>query len=142
MLSTEGVGGVTIWSGSQTGADVAYAVENAERWIPEVPDVVVMNFGHNDDQEEFTSGLSSLDRHLTDEYGEVARILVLQNPQTDDANAAVREAGRQRAEEAGVGLIDVATPFAESTDDLMLDDVHPNQAGQELWARVVGEALG
>ncbi len=69
--------------------------------------------------------------------------MILQNPQVDDANAEVREAGEQWAQDAGVGVIDVAAAFADSEAGvaLLLDELHPNGAGQELWAQVVTDAL-
>lgn len=75
-------------------------------------------------------------------YGDIPVLLVLQNPQLDDAYAEVRSAGAQWAAEAGVGVIDVAGAFPEGGGDLLLDAVQPNGAGQELWARVVADALG
>jgi lysophospholipase L1-like esterase len=55
----------------------------------------------------------------------------------------VREAGEQWAQDAGVGVIDVAAAFAgsDADEDLLLDELHPNAAGQELWAQVVTDAL-
>lgn len=144
VLSQDGDGSeVTIWSGSQAGASVDYAVVLFDALVPAEPDLVILNYGHNNTIEDFTNQLDSLYSLLTDEFSGAPILMILQNPQVDDANAEVREAGEQWAQDAGVGVIDVAAAFAgsDADEDLLLDELHPNGAGQELWAQVVTDAL-
>ena len=43
---------------------------------------------------------------------------------------------------AGDGVIDVAAQFEAPRWPWLVDEVHPSQQGQELWAATVAEALG
>ena len=144
VLSESGDGSpLTIWSGSQSGADATYALDVLSVIIPESPDLVVLNFGHNQTVDSAASDFAQLLTSLRDAYGDVPVVVVLQQPQVDDANAEVREAISAWAASEGLGTIDVAQAFLE-TDDitaLLQDELHPNDDGSRLWARTVGAAL-
>jgi len=133
---------LTIWNGSVSGGTAASALEGLDGFIPQAPDFVLLNVGHDQTVVDFADEADALHAELEARYGDIPVLMVLQ-PQQDDANAAVRAAGEQWAQDAGVGVIDVAAAFAESDadEDLLLDELHPNSAGQELWAQVVGAAL-
>ena len=147
VLSQAGgeVGGeVVIYSGHQSGAQVDYVVEHLEELLPQVPDLVVLNFGHNnsvaDVGPQLEETLAAL-RTVVDE--DVPVVLTLQQPQQDDANADVRALVRAFAQEKGLGVIDVAAAFEETGDpeQLLADEVHPDADGAALWAETVARTL-
>lgn len=143
--TTGGMGAVTLYSGHQSGAPVGYVAEHADDLLPEPPDLVILNFGHNDTVAGVTEGLEealrAVRRVATDD---VPVVVTLQQPQEDDANAEVRAAVRAFAVEQGLGVIDVAAAFEDSgseLEDLLADPVHPNEAGAALWTEAVARAL-
>ncbi|HLS45512.1 MAG TPA: SGNH/GDSL hydrolase family protein [Ornithinicoccus sp.] len=145
VLSEEGEGSpLTIWSGSQSGANAAYPVQVLSLIVPETPDLVLLNFGHADTSESAAQNFAMLLDAVREGYGDVPVVVVLQQPQVDDANADVRDQIRTWAEGEGLDTIDVAQAFRDSGDvaALLQDDVHPNDAGSRLWAETVDQALG
>lgn len=144
VLSATGSGSpVTIWSGSQGGASAAYPVERLGTTIPESPDLVLLNFGHNHTPQNARSDFQSLLAAIRDAHGDVPVVVCLQQPQAGDANAEVRELIDDWATAEGLATIDIAGAFLAQgeLDDLLEDPVHPNQAGSELWAETVTVAL-
>ncbi len=141
----DGMGAVTLYSGHQSGAPAGYVAEHADDLLPEPPDLVILNFGHNDTVAGATEGLEeamrAVRRVATDD---VPVVVTLQQPQEEDANAEVRAAVRAFAVEQGLGVIDVAAAFEDSgseLEDLLADPVHPNEAGAALWTEAVARAL-
>lgn len=134
---------LTIWSGSQSGVDATYASDQLAVIIPESPDLILLNYGHNETVQSATSNFEELLASLRDEYGDVPVVVVLQQPQIDDANADVRDAISDWARSEGLGTIDVAKAFLETDDftTLLQDDLHPNDDGSRLWAQTVEAAL-
>ncbi len=144
VLSEQGEGSaVTIWSGSQTGAEASYPATVLDQIVPEEPDLAIYNFGHNSTADEVAGEFSTLHQAMTDRFGAVPTVVILQQPQVDDANAEAREVVEAWANEAGLATIDVAEAFQETgePETLLGDTVHPNEAGSELWAETVDEAL-
>lgn len=141
----DGVGAVTLYSGHQSGAPVGYVAEHVDDLLPEPPDLVILNFGHNDTVAEVGEGLEDALRAVRTVAGDdVPVVVTLQQPQEDDANAEVRAAVRAFAVEQGLGVIDVAAAFEDSglgLPDLLADPVHPNEAGAALWTETVARAL-
>ncbi|MGC5584261.1 SGNH/GDSL hydrolase family protein [Ornithinimicrobium sp. W1665] len=135
---------VTIYSGHQSGAGAAYPVERMDALVPEEPDLVILNFGHNDSVESVREGTSRTLSTLRERFGaEIPVVVTLQQPQADDANADVRRALAELATDEGLPTIDVAAAFEETGDPgaLLADRVHPDEDGALLWARTVGETL-
>jgi lysophospholipase L1-like esterase len=142
VLSEDGEGSpVTIWSGSIAGATAASSAELLPGIMPERPDFVIYNFGHNSTLDEVTGHFDQLHGAVTERYADVPAIVVLQNPQVEDANADVRDAVEQWAQDNGLGVIDVAAVWPEAAWPWLVDEVHPSQQGQDLWAETVAEAL-
>jgi len=137
-----------LWNASMQ--DEATADDAAENWDtvrPESdPDVVLLSYGHYyDSGDEATESLATLHEQLEEDLPDAAVLVVLQNPEADDADAPVREAIGQWAKGAGLPTIDVAAAFEESdlpADDLRLTDTQPSEAGQELWVETVQDRLG
>lgn len=142
VLSDEGdAGRVTIWNGSVADGTAAEALEEIDALVPEIPDLVLLNFGHAQSVFTVVEELQALHEEVQAAYGDVPTLLILQNPQRDDANASVREAAASWAAGADVRVIDVASVFEGTGVDLLSDDTQPDDVGQELWARTVGDAL-
>lgn len=147
VLSTDengDVGPLTLYGGHQSGARASYPAEHLAELVPERPDLVVLNYGHNNARDDIDADLGATLEALRDEFGEdLPVVLTLQQPQTGDANAKVRAKVHDFAEEHQLGWIDVAAAFEDQDDPslLMADDIHPNEAGEELWAQTVAETL-
>lgn len=142
VLSDGGDGGeVTIWSGSIAGATASSTAQLLPGIMPERPDFVMYNFGHNSTVDVVADHFDELHGRVTDLYDEVPTIVVLQNPQVGDANAQVREAVEAWAGDNGAGVIDVAAAWPDAAWPWLVDDVHPSDQGQALWAETVAEAL-
>ena len=137
-----------LWNASMQ--DEATADDALEQWDTvrpdNDPDVVLLSYGHYDDSgDEATESLAKLHEQLEEDLPDAKVVVVLQNPEADDANAPVREAIGTWAKGAGLPTIDVAAAFEESdlsADDLRLTEKQPSEAGQELWVETVQEALG
>lgn len=144
-LGTDQDGGtVTLYVGHQSGAGAAYPVERLETLVPEEPDLVILNYGHNDTVDSVGSGTADTLDALRRRFGaELPVVVTLQQPQADDANAEVRGALADLAADEGLPTIDVAAAF-EATGDpaaLLADAVHPDEDGAALWARTVAGTL-
>lgn len=151
MTQTEnGYSGVAddtrLWSGGATESTADYPLEHWDAmWPAMTPDLVLLNYGHAySSGDEATTSMEALREAIAEEAPETPIVVILQNPQAEDANAPVREAIAGWAQEAGLPTIDVAAAFAESDQipaNLRLDSFHPSTAGSELWAQTVTDAL-
>ncbi|MDR6505636.1 SGNH/GDSL hydrolase family protein [Arthrobacter oryzae] len=139
---------ITVWNGSRSGASHAYPLEHLDRIQPSRPSFTVLSFGHNPAPERADRGAAELLAAADAKWAaRVPAAIVLQNPseglwekQTADSVAALRS----WAPGAGYPTIDVNEAFRvhRGLPDLLTDDVHPNSAGQRLWADTVAAALG
>lgn len=139
------LGEVLVLSGQQTGAPAEYAASRIELLVPETPDLVILSLGHNNGVADVADGLDATLEALRSQVGEETPVLVtLQQPQVDDQAAEVRAAVAAWAQERDLPTIDVAARFLEQDDPnaLLVDAVHPNDTGSQLWAEVVAETLG
>lgn len=145
--SPEALGGVaadvTVWNGSVSGSRASYALERLDRMLPDGADLVLLSYGHNhtvDDVAEVSALIEAVQRRAP---GAVV-VVVLQNPQVGDANAAVREAVATLAAAQDVATIGVDEAFLEDgrpLEALLVDLVHPSDEGSQVWARTVESAL-
>lgn len=135
-----------VWSASAPDATAAYPVEHwGEIWPSADPDLVVLSFGHAQESPgEATKELEALRVAIADRVEEAPVVVLLQNPEADDAGADMRQAIAAWAKESGLPTIDIATAFEDSgvpEADLRLDTFHPSGAGSQLWADTVALAL-
>lgn len=135
-----------VWSGAMFEATADYPAEHwDEIWPPEDPDLVMLSYGHfHESPEGATDALESLRADIAERAPKAPIVVVLQNPQAEDANAPTREAIADWAKDKGLPTIDIAKAFEESEqapEDLRLDNIDPSWAGSQLWAQTVGEAL-
>ncbi|MGO1167431.1 MAG: SGNH/GDSL hydrolase family protein [Janibacter sp.] len=135
-----------VWSGSMFEATADYPSEHwDEIWPAEDPNLVLLSYGHfQESPEGATQALEDLRADVAERAPKAPVVVVLQNPQGEDANAQTREAIADWAKEKGLPTIDVATAFEESgqsSEDLRLDAINPSLAGSQLWAETVEQAL-
>ncbi|WP_338750975.1 SGNH/GDSL hydrolase family protein [Janibacter alittae] len=135
-----------LWSGGMPQTTADYPVEHWDAmWPSSDPDLVLLNYGHvYSSTDAATQSMEALRQAIAYQAPETPIVVLLQNPQADDANADVREAIGSWAQGAGLPTIDVAAAFAESDqapENLRLDEMHPSEAGSQLWAQTVDEAL-
>lgn len=134
---------VTVRNGSVTGTRASYAMEHLDLLVPDDTDLVLLSYGHNHGPEDVQQ-VAELVRRVRAGAPEAEVVLVLQNPQLDDAHAEVRQAVEDIAEREQVPTIDVARAFAEAPrpiGELLVDRVHPSAEGSQVWARTVEDAL-
>ncbi|MEO9247685.1 SGNH/GDSL hydrolase family protein [Citricoccus nitrophenolicus] len=135
---------ITIWNGSAIEGNPGFPLELNGMIEPEA-DLTILNYGHFGQPDVVASSLDELLGTL-DAGGEDAAPVVLtaQNPALPtwigyaDTN---RDAMRAAAEERGLPVIDVFAAFEEAGDweSLLVDEVNPNDDGQQLWADTVTE---
>jgi hypothetical protein len=132
---------ITIWNGSESGATPQTPLAQEDLRQPQPAHLTILNYGHNGSADEVESALTELLTEL--KPGEDAPVvLTAQNPATGEkattsnANRALMEAA---ATEHGLPVIDVHAAFddAESWKALLVDQIHPNDQGQQLWAETV-----
>lgn len=142
VLSTDGGGGsVDVWSGSVAGAAAEYPIDGIQAMLPERPDFVMFNFGHNNSEENIGPQLGELQTVIEELHRDVPIIVILQNPQVGHANAGVRQAAEEWADENGASVIDVAATFPAAEWPYLVDEIHPSAEGQQIWAEAVADAL-
>lgn len=139
---------ITVWNGSRSGASYAYPLEHLDRIQPSLPSFTVLSFGHNPAPRRADKGAAELLAAADAKWAtRVPAAIILQNPslglweqQTTGSVAALRA----WAPGAGYPAIDVNAAFRAhgGLPELLTDDVHPNSAGQRLWAATVSAALG
>lgn len=133
-----------IWSGAMFEATADYPLEHESIWPEQDPDLVLLSYGHfHESEQEATEALEELRADAAERVPEAPVVVVLQNPQAEDAGADTREAIADWAKESGLPTIDVAEAFEErgTPEDLRIDELNPSYAGSELWAQTVAEAL-
>lgn len=139
---------ITVWNGSRAGASYAYPLEHLHRMQPVRPSFTVLNFGHNPSPDRADEGAAELLAASDATWAApVPGAIVLQNPSLglwEEQTAGSVAALRGWAPGAGYPLIDVNAAFRArgGLPGLLADDVHPNSAGQQLWADTVRAALG
>jgi hypothetical protein len=139
---------ITVWNGSRAGASYAYPLEHLHRIQPSRPSLTVLNFGHNPYPDRADEGAAELLAASDAKWAApVPAAIVLQNPSLgmwQEQTAGSVAALRGWAPGAGYPVIDVNEAFRArgGLPGLLADDVHPNPAGQRLWADTVRAALG
>lgn len=134
-----------LWSGAMNSETADYPLEHDEVWPAEDPDLVLLSYGHfHDSAADATDSLEDLRVDLADRYPDAPVVVVLQDPEADNADADRRAAIGEWAKGAGLPTIDVAAAFEDSGDPdaLLADEINPSPVGSQLWADTVAEALG
>lgn len=136
-------GDVHVWNASIPGTRANVALDNLDIVIPQTPDLVLVNYGHNHTMGNVAQIGALLDA-ITEAAPDAVPVVVLQQPQLNDANVAVRNWIKRIADNRGVPTIDVAAAFADDgrpVEELLYDELHPNGDGSRIWADAVADAL-
>ena len=144
---------VTVWNGSASGKNAEYTRAHWDELVP-IPhdqvDLVLINHGHNEPAGALPGDALSLGDMAVAQFPNAAVAAILQNPQRPGSqNADAQDRNVTDMQELlttnGFETIDVHTPYRampgwETAFDA--GDLHPNQAGYDLWTGVVRQALG
>lgn len=140
---------VEIWNGSMPGKNATNALQIREDLQPVEPDLIVYNFGHNIGPEPVDVTYSKLQAAAEEQWGApILRAAMLQNPAHGTREAPTKGSQDRVAGWASrndVPLVNIRDAFTENPDwiaDYMLDEVHPNDTGSQVWADRVIAALG
>lgn len=142
LSNGSGASPLMIWNGSVAEGTAATAQEDLAAFVRETPDVVLLNFGRSSNTTDFAAEMGSLVEEIRGQFGDIPVLMVVQNPQDAEADLLIREAGKQWAGQADVGLLDVAAEFPAPDNDLPVEATSTSANGQQLWARFVTDALG
>lgn len=135
---------LTVWNGSASGKDAQYSLNNLDALMPETPDLLIINHGHN---VGLTSSIEGLLVEASRKAPGAAVAVMKQNKETLTTAAVqslrMAEVQQIAAKYPGVRLIDAFALFPDTGGTLMMDDgVHPNAAGYRVWADEFLKALG
>jgi hypothetical protein len=139
----------TIWNASGPGKSAQWSAQNFPAMVPDPVDLTIVNHGHNDPRDA-VPGIGAL-VNLAYDKGTGGVVVLTQNPRLGDPVRAKLEADTYQQIAAtfndrrlGVMVIDVFSTFP--TGDalkgmLIADGIHPNDAGEQLWADTVEAGL-
>jgi hypothetical protein len=133
-----------IWNLSYRGVAADYAENLID--VPERPDAVILNVGHDRDRGLLDRTIRTTVDGVKERWGKVPSALVLQEPSTG-SEAKQQEkavlAVRSLAIKYEMPVIDVHAAFLEAGDvgSLLVDGRRPNQRGSRVWADAVSSAL-
>lgn len=143
---------ITIWNGSKSGADHQYPLERLSKIQPVKPTFQILSYGHNYLALRADSGAYDLLGQLSTKWGvPVPTAITLQNPARGAREARTLASVTYLKEWAATRypVIDVYTAFkaagGSNLPALLLNDrtgVHPNPAGQKIWADTAIKTLG
>jgi hypothetical protein len=133
---------ITIWNASAAEADPSVPLANDGMVQPDAG-LTILNYGHWGESDSFSTSLDDLLETLDAGSENAAPVLVTaQSParQTwSDSSDTNRDALRTAAASRGLPVIDVWAAFGENGngEDLLVDQVNPNEEGHQLWAETV-----
>ena len=152
-MNTGRSGRVDIYNASVSSTKSDFPMTRFEKMVPisgESVDMVFVNYGHNHTAPGLVNEGSALVREVVKRYPNAAVIGFLQNAErAGSPHASTLDSANYSwktwLENNNFFYVDVQTPFEESSDlDAILSDdgdIHPNQAGYQLWAKTLIDAL-
>ncbi|WP_143536203.1 MULTISPECIES: SGNH/GDSL hydrolase family protein [unclassified Rhodococcus (in: high G+C Gram-positive bacteria)] len=146
---------ITIWNGSASGENPSYTMTMWKELAPipdETVDLVIINHGHNVGEGSLATAGALMAKRAAKQFPNAAVATILQNPERPGSVHAEAQDGnveqlRERIGLIGLPVIDVHTPYTqmpgwESAFDTPTGNLHPDQAGYDLWTNVVRQTLG
>ncbi|MEX5237808.1 SGNH/GDSL hydrolase family protein [Kocuria arenosa] len=142
---------IIVWNASAPGKHTGYSLDHCHDMVPQRPDMLIVNHGHNQaDARDTSEEVQSIANWARTSWRQPPALAVtLQNPRTDalaDEHARIVARLRQDVPAQGAAiLIDVFSAFEASHDVSALlrpDGFHPSDAGETLWADVAWRSLG
>lgn len=136
---------VTIYNGSRPGAVADYGARRLGFLSPKAPDLVVLNYGRNDDADDVAARLTATTRAMRAAWPKALVAVTLQPPTADDASKNVRSAVQAWAGTSGVRTLDVARTFLDTGEpDTYVssrDGTVMSARGDRLWGRTAYRLL-
>ncbi len=134
-----------VWNCSYPGSTTDYQLDRLAECIPTRPDAIILSHSHNLGVQTIVPGVDELLRAVYRSFGPVPTAITLQNPRFGHGAASQAQtvgALRSWATRGHWPVIDVYAAWAsDGTPAMVPDGVHPDAAGQALWARVVAQTL-
>ena len=116
------------------GCDAVAALDGDTQY-----DLVVICFGQNDEEDDLPLYYEVLLREIGARWPECAVISILESSQREVTTKI--QTIIDLAEHYNAMTVDTVTPFADDYDALCDDGIHPNDAGQLVYAQAVLDAL-
>lgn len=135
----DGESSVSIFNASLVGGTPDYAAERIGAYLPSGTDLVLLNFGRSNTDEDLVGELDELRSALLDATG--AEIYAVVQPPRQDGAEQLTELTREWAQDTDTSVIDVAEVFED--EDLTTltvstrDPLSVNLAGAARWAQIV-----
>lgn len=138
---------LNIYLGGASGQGIAYGNTNFSTLFPITPDLVMISYGHNDNyanSQLYKTEYLKLTKRIRQTFLDCQIILLTQNPKATseptytngirNANDIFLIAGQE-----GYGFVNVMQHFLDTAnyETLLLDGIHPNTQGSELWASII-----
>lgn len=141
----DGEAAVSIFNASLVGGTPGYTAERLGAYLPSGTDLVLLNFGRSNTDEDLTEGLDELWDAIEDTTN--AQTYAVVQPPRQDGGEQLTDLTREWAQDQEVPLIDVAEVFEdEGLTELTVstrDPLSVNLAGAARWAQIVqAEAFG
>jgi hypothetical protein len=140
---------VVVWNGSARGKNTSYSFQHWATMLPERPDLLIVNHGHNQSGAAAASaGIHSLIDWATAAWKvPPAAAVVLQNPRLDrftKRQESVVATVREDWTGSLVAVIDAHSAYRKHNNMRSLlheDGLHPNDAGSVVWAEAAFRTL-
>ncbi len=140
---------VEIWNGSMPGKNATNALNILAELQPVQPNLIVYNFGHNIGPEPVDVTYGKIQAASEEEWGTpILRAAMLQNPAHGERETPTKRSQDRVSSWASrndVPLVNVRDAFTANSEwvaDYMIDEVHPNDNGSQVWADAVIKTLG
>ncbi|WP_114907076.1 SGNH/GDSL hydrolase family protein [Ornithinimicrobium murale] len=138
-LLGNGESSVSIFNASLVGGTPDYAAERLGAYLPQGTDLVLLNFGRSNTDEDLEEGLDELWDALEDSTG--AEVYAVVQPPRQDGAEQLTDLTREWAQDADASVIDVAEVFEDEELTALTvstrDPLSVNLAGAARWAEIV-----
>lgn len=141
---------LTIVNGSHPGSNLAYLSNHVRRMTPNYgQSIVFISNSHNQGasiNERYRNEYAAFVDSVQERIPYVPIVAIAQNPQQTGAIFHKEHAIRRKniyevARRKGLEVLDVFSAFPDDFSAYMMDSVHPNELGQDLWCDVVIKEL-
>lgn len=143
----------TVWNASTSGKACAYSQTRLTLQLPAHPDLTIISYGHNEAGNDVRPQYLQLVRSVMDLWPRTSFAFTMQNARANTTSSYKQGLLKNRsiaalAANLGVDLIDVTSAYLAypNYSTALIDwgdglGLHPNAAGQQVWAGVVQKAL-
>lgn len=136
---------ISIRNASRAGVNADYAARRLPLLVPVEADVVILNYGRNDQADDVATRLEKTAKAVRSQLPQARVLVTLQPPTVGDGQKDTRDAVRRWAKSSDLTTIDAAAAFRRTGDpDSFVSTRDPlvmTSAGDELWGREVYRIL-